>query len=59
MTLDEAKARLRAADFVEIENTPLWINAGEHTATIAAIVVSKDGAGWRLATWGADTVENE
>lgn len=59
MQLDDAKARLRAASFAEIENTPLWYNPGRNTATLAMIVTAEGEDQWQLAFWHASSVVHE
>lgn len=57
MTFDDAKSRLRAADFVEVENTPFWVNGGRNTAAIA-MLVARDGE-WSIAFFSAENVVHE
>lgn len=57
MTIDDAKARLRASDFVEVEDSPFWVNAGRNTASIA-MLVARDGQ-WSIAFFTADMVVHE
>lgn len=57
MQIDDAKARLRAADFIEVDGSPIWVNAGKNTAAMAMLVV-RDGE-WSIAFWNADAVVHE